>query len=490
MTNRTLRALWAPCILLLVVAALPTAVSAAELPPGVVAEVRGRKLTFDGFCIAATQQATREIKRSRSGPRAVLEQLIEELMVVQECRKLGIQVTKEDVDDLWREWDRKLRTTSGASRTLRDEIKDRGTTEREFVEQMWHIIRKERIAGHPKYLGKLLPADEQSRLNQIGIVIATVRKGTKVQYGIQTIDHVQQKQKPDDLGPGVVAAVNGEPITSKQLGRALVIRLPGQKVREYLDKECKTALLSIKGVNPTDEELDAEVKHLRELWPLERELQRDEVWRTISFKDRFETQFNMTMEDVRKSRYSRGLLGLVRNMRPTVTDAEIKAEYEKQQDGRYGQHILVYDIEIQFAQKKGLMANQGLPSYRDARKIANKLSARLASGESFDKVANEVNMRRRAWIQAKRIRIYNADRDLTLRQQASRMRDGDVSSPFDSLSEVHVMKRVGLRPARTLAEVRPHIVETLARRKAREWIEEKLKDGAWVRLRWPLPERM
>ena len=135
------------------------------------------------------------------------------------------------------------------------------------------------------------------------------------------------------------------------------------------------------------------------------------------------------------------------------------------------------------------MAHQGLPSRRDALKIANKLSAQLARGDAFDKVANEVNMQRRAWIQAKRVRLYNTDQDLTLRQQAERMRDGDISSPFDTLAEVHVMQRVGLRPARTLAEVRPHVLETLARRKARTWIEEKLKDPAWVRLRWPLPER-
>ena len=100
-----------------------------------------------------------------------------------------------------------------------------------------------------------------------------------------------------------------------------------------------------------------------------------------------------------------------------------------------------------------------------------------------------MNQRRQAWIQAKRVRIFDTDRDITVREQAGRLRDGDVSSPFDTLAEVHVMKRVGLRPARTLDEVRPHVKETLARRKARVWIEEKLKDAAWVRIRWPLPER-
>ncbi len=467
----------------------PPPARGAELPPGVVAQVAGRTLTDDGFAIASAQQALRELKRARGGARGVLEQLIEESMVAQECTRLGLTVTQADVDKLWKDWDLRLRRTSGGRRTLRDAIKEQGSTQREFVEQMWHILRKERIAAHVKYLGRQLPKDERARLNQIGIVIASLRLKTDVKYGVPTLDLAQQKKQHANLPKGVIATVNGKPITMLDFGRALIIRLPGSKVREYLDKECKSALLQGKDVKLTDAELDAEVKHLRALWPLERQLQRDEVWRTISFKDRFETQFNMTMEDVRKSRYSRGLLGLVRKMRAGVTAADIAAEFKAHQEGRYGAHILVYDVQIKFAQRKGLMADQGLPSLRDARKLANKISARLSRGDSFDKVANDVNMQRKPWQQAKRIRIYHTDQDLVLRKQAERLRDGDVSSPFETLAEVHVMKRVGERPARTLAEVRPHVIEMVARHQARVWIEEKLKDQAWVRLRWPLPQR-
>jgi len=467
----------------------PPRVRGADLPAGVVAQVAGRTLTDDGFAIAAAQQALRELKRARGGARGVLEQLIEERMVKQECTRLGLQITQADVDKLWHDWDRRLRTTSGGTRTLRDAIKDQGSTQREFIEQMWHILRKERIAAHTKYLGRQLPKDERARLNQIGIVIASLRLKTDVKYGVQTLDLTQQKKQLTPLPKGVVATVGGQPITTLDFGRALIIRLPGSKVREYLDKECKSALLQGKDVKLTDAQLDAEVKHLRKLWPLERQLQRDEVWRTISFKDRFETQFNMTMEDVRKSRYSRGLLGLVRKMRANVTEADVVTDFKKHQEGRYGAHILVYDVQIQFAQKKGLMAERGLPSLREARKLANQISSRLSRGDSFDKVANDINMQRKPWQQAKRIRIYHTNRDLVLRKEAERLRDGDVSSPFETLAEIHVMKRVGQRPARTLAEVRPHAIEMVARRRAREWIEEKLKDPDWVHLRWPLPQR-
>ncbi len=497
MTIEHPRRLLGACILLFTLLAVPAQVDArggaptpaAELPPGVVAQVAGRTLTFGGFASAVAKQALRELKRFRGGPRSVLEQLIEELMIVQECTKLGITVTQADVDALWKSWDMRLRTTSGGSRTLEDAIKEQRTTKREFIEQMWHILRKDRVAAHPKYLGKQLPKDENSRLRQVGIVIAQVRVKAKIDYGVEALDLERQGKKVVRLPKGTIVLVNGKPITMTEFGKALVTRMPGNKVREYLDKECKTALMESKDVKLTKADLDAEFEHLQKLWPLERELQRDEVWRTVSFKDRFETQFNMTMDDVRKSRYSRGLLGLVRKMRAGVAESDVQAEYIKHKDGRYGAHILVYDIQIKFAQRKGLMAQQGLPSLREANKQANVLSSRLSRGESFDAVANSMNMQRKPWLQAKRIRIYKTDKDLTVRQHAERLRDGDVSSPFETLAEVHVMKRVGVRPARTLTEVRPHTLEMVARRKAREWIETKMKDPQWVRIRWPLPQR-
>jgi parvulin-like peptidyl-prolyl isomerase len=74
-------------------------------------------------------------------------------------------------------------------------------------------------------------------------------------------------------------------------------------------------------------------------------------------------------------------------------------------------------------------------------------------------------------------------------EQAERLHDGEVSAPFETLSEVHVVKRVAQHAARTLPEVAAHVRELLARRRAREWIEKKIEDPDWVRIRWPLPER-
>ena len=70
-------------------------------------------------------------------------------------------------------------------------IREQGYTDRGFLFQLWHILRKERIAEHPQYLGKTLPAHEHSRLRQVGIVIATyhcagVNATAAIEYG--TVD--------------------------------------------------------------------------------------------------------------------------------------------------------------------------------------------------------------------------------------------------------------------------------------------------------------
>ena len=76
-----------------------------ELPAGVVALVGGKRLTSEGFYTAVVQLALSDIKRMRAGPRHILEQLIEELMVAKECKRLGVVITDRDVQKQWDDWD-------------------------------------------------------------------------------------------------------------------------------------------------------------------------------------------------------------------------------------------------------------------------------------------------------------------------------------------------------------------------------------------------
>ena len=476
----------------------------AKLPEGVVALVAGKRLTSEGFYTAVVQLALPDIKTSRAGPRHILEQLIEELMVAKECERLGLVVTEADVQRQWNDWDRRLRVNSNGERTLRDTIREEGSTTREFRVQIRAILNKEAVARHPSNLGHTLPKNDSIRLNQVGIVIKKLRDRTQVVYGLELLEHAQQGTRPTTLPKGVVATVNGQPITEREFGQALVIRLPGGEVREYLERECKTAVMSLQGIRITDEEFDAEIEHLRKEWPLWRQLQREELWSTVSFKDRFKAYHKGGVKHVRQSRYQRGLIALVQRMRAEVTEEDVLKEFAEQRDTHFGEHIVVTDIQIRFAQEGGLMSAGRKRSM--ALRMARDLVVRLESGESFEKVAKGVNNRKDRSFQAKRIRLYKSnkrevdgsgakvkgrmlDRDSGLYEQAVRLRDGDVTSPFETLTDVHLMRREDVRPARTLDEVRSYIVAQIARRKAREWINERIKDPKYVQMRWPLSER-
>lgn len=498
-TSAAPRARWRhalPLVLpaLVLIATLGADTCRAELPENVVAVVKagpddakGRHLTFDRFCDVCAQHALGDVKRQKSGPRAVLEQLIEETMVKAECERLGITVTPAEVQAKWDELDGQVRTRSGGTRTLRDTITEQGTNPGEFREQLLHLIRKDRIASHPKYLGAKIPANEQARIQQVGIVIATIRRKTKVEYGVEIVEHRQQDQRPANLGTNVIAAVDGRPITKRDFGLALVLRLPGIKIREYLDQECKTALMTMQGIGLTPEQAKQELAHVETLWPLERELKRDEVWKTVSFKDRFETQFNMSKEDAIHDRYVRGLLGLVKKMRGEVTEVEIRKEFEQGKDDVYGPHLVADIIEVGFSQKKGFTV--GNRTIVEARRMANTFARRLARGEPWEKLATEINSRRDRTLKARTLRLTTSDDDRVHYNQAKRLRDGDVGTPYDTLGEICVMRRVGPQPARTIDEIRPFLRELLARRKTREWIAKKLTDENWVQIRWPLPQR-
>ena len=96
-----------------------------------------------------------------------------------QTKRLGIGITRADVDRLWKDWDSRLRINSNGERTLLEMIKDEGTTRKEFVEQMWHILRKERIAKHPEYFS-MVKSKRLSKRTQLCLtnpqVIAIAKK--------------------------------------------------------------------------------------------------------------------------------------------------------------------------------------------------------------------------------------------------------------------------------------------------------------------------
>ena len=481
--NLSLPTITAIAIATTLVSAVPT-VEAREgqLPTGIVARVAGRDMPLKGFHRALVRHTSRDLKKTKSGARAVLEQMIEERAVLLWCRANNVAIAKADIDKRLREFDRELRRHSGGQRTLQDEIKRRGTTVQEFRLQLVHELRKQAYANHK--LGGTLPKDEHARIQQTKVVISELRNDlTKVEYGRPMLD-VKWVKLPKD----VVCRVNGDPVTVAEFGRQLALRLPLADIREILDRECKIALMSSASIGLTDKELTEEIDKIRVLWPIERGLQREEVWRTITFEDRFEAKFKMTPEEIRSSRFHRGLFGLIRKMRANVSDDDVDKEYESRKATLYGSYILAADFRFAFAQKKQVFGGP-TRSRNAAQREARQVVAWLESGMPLSEAMRRIGNRQDQHTTAMRIRLSNSGNDRLLHDTASKLRVNEWSSPIETLSEVHVLVRTGEQPASTKAQVAPLIREFLARRGARQWIETRIKDPKHVRIRWPLDAR-
>ena len=75
----------------------------------------------------------------------------------------------------------------------------------------------------------------EARIRQSNLVVAKLMAQAKIEYGIPVVDHPDPVAMPKDH----VARVNTQPITRLQFGRQLVMRMPLDDVRDWLDRECK-----------------------------------------------------------------------------------------------------------------------------------------------------------------------------------------------------------------------------------------------------------
>lgn len=453
------------------------------LPPGVVARVMGQDLTYDAFARLLVQHVQQDLLRARHGPRAVLDQMLEERLVFDLCKARGLEVTTDDV--LAKEGDlaRDIRVQSGGSKTLADLIRDEGTTLEQFRVLLAHELRRERLAN--QRLGGTLPDDPHLRLNQVKLVIAKLMQEAKIEVALPVVD----RPVPDVLEPGVVARIEGATISHLDFGRRLAERLPGEDVRGFLDKECKIGLMVAQGVALDDAGLADEIERMRKLWPLERTLQREAEWLDVRFEDRFQTLFQMDVADVAQSRFYRGLFGLIRKMRADVTEADLREEFEKGRKGRYGPHILATDIKIGFSQDNNPFGGRNSRTLREALAIAWKHLGELNGGKSFEKLASDVRANKQDPTHTVlRVRLYDVGPDLRLYEEAVQVAVGDYTRrPVETLADVHIMRNEGPQPGRSFEEVREFLRDIRSRQKAREWLETHTADPQYVIMRWPLP---
>ena len=494
-SSRTVRLL--PFLLVLLMC--PAHITSADevpLPENAVARVAGRNLTYDGFFQAAAQQRLPHLRDGRSGAMTIYRLMIEAEVVAQVCKRLGITVTEKDITNLYKEHDAAVRDKSRGTQTLAELMRRNKKPMSEMRRDLAQQIKKRRIAAHEEYLGKALSKDQNRQVGEIETVMRDILNAATIVYYTPTAMQPNPTAKPPSPKALVFvqadpkARVPGRVIEMREYGKALVLGLPSDEVRAILDQECKTGLMASQGLNLTDQEFDREIAVQRNIWKIQGKMASQEAIGSVAFEDFMKARYRMTLDDMRRKRYWRGFFALLRTERQTIEEEEIKKHWQERKESLYGARILVTDFQIQFrADRSAFGAQMKKPTKRKALKVANSIPRQLASGIPFDEVVRQVNAVKDPHFTANRRRLRPIDEDRLLWNRAFVMKDGDLSTPIETLDEIHVIRREKKIPAPTYGEVRPVVLEAMAREGAREWLKARLLDKSMVRYRWPLPMR-
>ncbi len=494
-SSRTVRLL--PLLLLLL--AYPASADDAQDAPlaeNAVARVAGRDLTYDGFFQAAAQQRLPHLRDGRSGATTIYRVMIQAEVVSQVCQRLGITVTEQDVTNLYKEHDAAVRDKSRGTQTLAELMRRNEKPMSEMRRDLAQQIKRRRIAAHPEFLGKALSKEQNRQVGEIETVMRDILNAAKIVYYTPTAMQPNPTEKPPSPRALVFvqadpkARVAGRVISMPEFGEALILGLPSDEVRSILDQECKTGLMASQGLNLTDAEFDREMAVQRGIWKIQGQMASQEAIGSVSFEDFMSARYRMTLEDMRRKRYWRGFFALLRAERQKIEEDSIKTHWQERKESLYGARILVTDIQIQFrSDRNAFGTHMKKRSRRKALKLANTIPRQLATGIPFAEIVRQINAGKDQYFTANRRRLRPIDEDRLLWNRAFVMKDGDLSTPIETLDEVHVIRREKKIPAPTYGAVRPVVLEAMARDGAREWLKERLLDKSVVRYRWPLPIR-
>ena len=443
------------------------------LPDGVIARVYGRdgkvagELTRETLARVLVTRVAADLMSEGSSAFTILREVIEEVFLDQEARRLGVSVTPKEVETKEGELDTELRIKSGGLENLAQRRKTAGMTLEGMRGKLRVELLKERIAGHAQHLGTL-PKDPIKRQSQISVVIIELHKKAAIVYGIRTAWSPQ----PTALAPGVVALVNGEQVSRERFGAALYQFLDETDLRDAVYEECTAKLLETEGVTLSEAEMEAELAHRAKVWEQQRELFSQEIWREekVGYDEFLKATLKKTRDEVKAERYYRSYYGLVRRERAKVTDAMVQEEFEKKRETHYGPAILVDEFRVSFESPNALIGGRVKRTKREAYQLVSSVKRQIEGGRPFsdivkDVVAQHVDPRTRlpdpTVTQGKR-RLQNVSADQILFTAASKLRDGQLSDVVETLSELHLLLRVRSEPAKTLDAVRDAVREHLA----------------------------
>lgn len=431
--------------------------------PEVVARVGEKPLTWDELCRAAVDHLAPALEIPESTASSVLQRVIRECVVAAECTRREIEATAEEIAARWAELDAKTRGATRGTKGLRDVMAE-------------HVVAESAVRA------RLADEVRGRKLLAAGVNLTDLEKAAEVRVFLPTALGPAASGGP----PEVVLVVDGNPVDRTTFGRRLLANLGAGRVRSILDAECRSRLAADAGARLSPEAMVEELRHQDRLAPFEARFDPEPVWETV-FVHRGRTErHERTPEALPESPYARSLFGLLKRFREEATENEVRLAWRRGKEGVYGPHARATDLEIRFrAPGDAAFSKAPARTRREALKLARRLKRELDGGLAFDELADRYAADDD--VAVKRLRLYQTDHARLLLDRVLALEDGEIAAPFETLSEVHLLRREALLDGPPFEEVEPLVRERLARERVRTWLDDRMEDPESVRLRWPLP---
>jgi hypothetical protein len=447
----------------------PSSSAETPLPQGVVARVRGHDVTVAEFHRHLARRLAGELDDEKSPTANTFRMAVEERVVDQEARRLGIAVTAADVDARRAEIEAALREKSAGKASLDDLMKETRTSPDEFRRNLTIQVTKEKVAAHPAYLGPRLPKEENARLAQIEVVMGQILARAKVDR--------------EALPEGVVAKVNGEPFTEEEFGHQIDLRM---RTAKYLAEYVQSLLL--KDLTITDAEFDEAVAQDRVVFERLREVDPQPEMRTISYEQFVEATQGRPLADLRRDPYFRGITALKARMRREVTEDDVRKEWVRNAAKRYGAVLQVLDLQVSFKIPNTVVEHVPRRSREEAQRLVADYARRIREKEPVAGIVAEIEARKTPdgrpdrSIQAVPRAVRDTDNGQMLFAAAKDLADGQWSAPVETISEFHLVRRDRLVPAPTFEEARDQVRQDVVVTRANAWLHDQLNDPSVVRI--------
>jgi hypothetical protein len=441
----------------------------------VVARVRNRDVSREEFRRHLVKVAKAELDDPQTPSGSVFEFYRQEIVVAQEASRLGIVVTQQEYDARYAQLDAEVRRVSEGKETLDTVRRQQRHGVEEFRANLETLIKKERIAGHPSYLGDRLPKDDRERQAQVEVVFGELMKKARIERS--------------GLPAGTVARINGRAITDVELGLVLEQRLGKADVLKSLNRLLLALLLDQEGLGMSEADVTRVLEADRPLWERQKEDATQPEIRSLSFDSFLQWRYGAPVAEMRASPYWRGLLALKERVRASITDDEVSRTWVEGAQTEWGPVVLVTDIAVSFQIPKAVTE----PTVRrrtqeEARRTINDLARRLSS-ESGDAIVKEVQQAKDRGVVAEKRRVRFFENEMKLFDAVKDLPDGAWTPVVELLSEYHLMKREGMRPAQPLEVMRPIVREKLVGLRTNDWISKRMEEEVRIADEFRAPQR-